>query len=31
VWEERFEDLLDRVLLDRDFEYGAEFLDAAPA
>ena len=30
VWEERIEDLLDRVLLDRDFEYGAEFLDAAP-
>ena len=30
VWEERIEDLLDRVLLDRDFEYGAVFLDAAP-
>jgi len=30
VWEERIESLLDRVLLDRDFEYGAVFLDTAP-
>jgi len=30
VWDDRIESLLDRVLLDRDYEYGAVFLDTAP-